>query len=172
MITDAQSHPITPDACTIMPNALDALDRSILRLLRLDGRRPNSEIAEEVGLSPSACLRRIRILEDSGVIRGYTVLTGPKDDDERGVDVVVQVTLDRQTGDFLTRFEQAVRQIPEVRECFLMTGDVDYWLRLRTDSVAAYEAIHGEVLSRLPGVTRINSSFAMRDVMHPRRVRK
>lgn len=166
------SHTIMRDVCNIMPNALDAIDRSILRLLRLNGRRPNSEIAEEVGLSPSACLRRIRMLEDSGVIRGYTVLTGPEDDDERGVDVVVQVTLDRQTGDYLNRFEQAVRQCPEVRECFLMTGDVDYWLRLRTESVAAYEAIHGEVLSRLPGVTRINSSFAMRDAMHPRKARK
>lgn len=156
----------------IMPMAADAVDRAILRLLRLDGRRPNSEIAEEVGLSPSACLRRIRLLEDRGVIRGYTVLTGPDDDDERGVDVVVQVTLDRQTDDYLSRFEHAVRQCPEVRECFLMTGDVDYWLRLRTESVAAYEAIHGEVLSRLPGVTRINSSFAMRDAMRPRRARK
>lgn len=86
--------------------------------------------------------------------------------------MVVQVTLDRQTEDYLSRFEQAVRRCPEIRECFLMTGDVDYWLRVRTESVAAYEAIHGEVLSRLPGVTRINSSFAMRDALRPRRVRR
>lgn len=152
-----------------MPSNTDTIDRSILRLLRLDGRRPNSEIAQEVGLSPSACLRRIRILEDRGVIRGYTAITGPEEDDDRGVDVVVQVTLDRQTEDYLSRFEHAVRQCPEVRECFLMTGNVDYWLRLRTESVAAYEAIHGEVLSRMPGVTRINSSFAMRDALRPRR---
>jgi DNA-binding Lrp family transcriptional regulator len=151
-----------------MPSAIDDIDRAILRVLHSDGRKPNSEIAAEVGLSPSACLRRIKMLEDRGVIRGYTVITGAEDDD-RGVDVVVQVTLDRQTEDYLSRFEHAVRQCPEVRECFLMTGDVDYWLRLRTESVAAYEAIHGEVLSRLPGVTRISSSFAMRDALRPRR---
>jgi DNA-binding Lrp family transcriptional regulator len=149
----------------------DDTDRAILRLLRAEGRKPNAEIAQEVGLSPSACLRRIRIMEDRGVIRGYTVLTAP-DDDDRGVDVVVQVTLDRQTEDYLSRFESAVRQCPEVQECFLMGGDVDYWLRLRTESVAAYEVIHGEVLSRLPGVTRINSSFAMRDALRPRRARR
>lgn len=150
--------------------APDDVDRSILRVLRLDGRRPNAEVAQEVGLSPSACLRRIRIMEDRGVIRGYTVITGPENDDVRGVDVVVQVTLERQTEDYLSRFENAVRQCPEIRECFLMGGDVDYWLRLRTDSVAAYEAIHGEVLSRLPGVTRISSSFAMRDALRPKRI--
>lgn len=152
-----------------MPISLDAVDRAILRVLHSDGRRPNSEIAQEVGLSPSACLRRIKLMEASGVIRGYTVLTGPWEDDERAVDVVVQVRLDRQTEDYLSRFENAVRQCPEVRECFLMTGDVDYWLRLRTESVAAYEAIHGEILSKLPGVTRINSSFAMRDALRPKR---
>jgi DNA-binding Lrp family transcriptional regulator len=158
--------------CIIMSKSLDEIDRAILRELRLDGRRPNAEIAQAVGLSPSACLRRIRLMEDRGVIRGYTVVTGQEEDEEGGVDIIVQVTLERQTQDYLSRFEQAVRQSPEVRECFLMTGGVDYWLRLRTESVAAYEAIHGEVLSRLPGVTRINSSFAMRDALRPRRKRK
>jgi len=152
--------------------APDDLDRAILRVLRTDGRKPNAEIAQEVGLSASACLRRVRIMEERGVIRGYTVVTGPDNDEDRGVDVVVQVTLDRQTEDYLSRFEHAVRQCPEIRECFLMTGDVDYWLRLRTESVAAYEAIHGEVLSRLPGVTRISSSFAMRDALRPARLKR
>ena len=155
-----------------MPSALDDLDRAILRILRMDGRRPNAEIAQAVSLSPSACLRRIRMMERSGVIAGYTVVMGSEDEEERGVDVVVQVTLDRQTEDYLSRFEHAVRQCPEIREGFLMTGDVDYWLRLRVDSVAAYEEIHGEVLSRLPGVTRISSSLAMRDALRPKRSRK
>ncbi|WP_395334647.1 Lrp/AsnC family transcriptional regulator [Novosphingobium sp. BL-8H] len=155
-----------------MPWTPDDVDRAILRVLRLDGRKPNAEVAQEVGLSPSACLRRIRIMEDRGVIRGYTVITGPENDDMRGVDVVVQVTLERQTEDYLSRFENAVRQCPEIRECFLMGGNVDYWLRLRTESVAAYEAIHGEVLSRLPGVTRISSSFAMRDALRPKRINR
>lgn len=152
-----------------MTESLDAVDRSIIRLLRLNARRPNSEIAAEVGLSPSACHRRIRMLEDGGVIRGYTIVTAPIEHEGRAVDVLVQVTLDRQTEDYLARFEHAVRQCPEIRECFLMTGGVDYWLRVQTESVAAYEAIHSEILSRMPGVTRINSSIAMRDALRPRK---
>lgn len=152
-----------------MSSLMDDTDSAILRILRADGRKPNSEVAQAVALSPSACLRRIRMLEERGIIRGYTVVTGSHVEEGRGVDVVVQVTLDRQTEDYLSRFENAVRQCPEIRECFLMTGDVDYWLRVRTESVAAYEVIHGEVLSRLPGVTRINSSIAMRDALRPRR---
>ncbi|WP_313808765.1 Lrp/AsnC family transcriptional regulator [Sphingobium sp.] len=152
-----------------MTESLDATDRSIIRLLRLNARRPNSEIAAEVGLSPSACHRRIRLLEDAGVIRGYTIVTAPIAHEGRAVDVLVQVTLDRQTEDYLARFEHAVRQCPEIRECFLMTGGVDYWLRVQTESVAAYEAIHSEILSRMPGVTRINSSIAMRDALRPRK---
>ncbi|KKW91676.1 Lrp/AsnC family transcriptional regulator [Sphingobium chungbukense] len=155
-----------------MSESLDATDRSIIRLLRLNARRPNSEIAAEVGLSPSACHRRIRLLEDAGVIRGYTIVTAPIEQEGRAVDVLVQVTLDRQTEDYLARFEHAVRQCPEIRECFLMTGGVDYWLRVRTESVTAYEAIHSEILSRMPGVTRINSSIAMRDALGPPRSRR
>lgn len=113
------------------------------------------------------------MLEDAGVIRGYTIVVGSHDAGPPRVDVLVQVTLDRQTGDYLGRFEAAVRQCSEIRECFLMTGSVDYWLRVQTESVAAYEAIHGEILSRLPGVTRISSSIAMRDILrHPRSTRR
>jgi DNA-binding Lrp family transcriptional regulator len=155
-----------------MAEALDAIDRAIIRLLRLNARRPNAEIAAQVGLSPSACHRRIKLLEDAGVIRGYTLITGSAEGNARGVDILVQVTLDRQTEDYLARFEHAVRQCPEIRECFLMTGGVDYWLRVQTDSVAAYEAIHSEILSRMPGVTRINSSIAMRDALRPARARR
>ena len=152
-----------------MTTTLDATDRKILLLLRQNARRTNAAIAAEVELSPSACHRRINLLEKTGVIRGYTVLTGRAANDESGVSVLVQVTLERQTGDYLARFEAAVRKCPEIRECFLMTGAADYWLRVEVASAAAYEAVHEEVLSRLPGVTRIHSSFAMRDVLHPRR---
>lgn len=155
-----------------MAELLDDIDRSIIRLLRLNGRRANSEVAQEIGLSPSACHRRIRLLEDAGVIRGYTIVTAPFEREGRVVDVLVQVTLDRQTEDYLARFEHAVRQCPEIRECFLMTGEVDYWLRVQTESVAAYEAIHSEILSRMPGVTRINSSIAMRDALRPRQSKR
>ncbi|QGP80427.1 Lrp/AsnC family transcriptional regulator [Sphingobium sp. CAP-1] len=151
-----------------MANTIDNMDRAILRLLKLNARRSNADIAEAVGLSPSACHRRIRQLETEGYIRGYTLIAGGRDELPI-VNVLVQVTLDRQTEDFLARFEHAVRQCPEIRECFLMTGAVDYWLRVEADSVDAYERIHGEILSRLPGVTRINSNIAMRDALRPRR---
>ncbi|WP_088182940.1 Lrp/AsnC family transcriptional regulator [Sphingobium sp. Z007] len=151
-----------------MPTSLDQSDRAILRLLTLNARRSNADIAAEIGLSPSACHRRIRQLEAQGYIRGYTLVAGGRDETAT-VNVLVQVTLDRQTEDFLARFENAVRQCPEIRECFLMTGAVDYWLRVEADSVDAYERIHSEILSRMPGVTRINSSIAMRDALRPRR---
>ena len=151
-----------------MAISFDTTDRAILRLLKLNARRSNAEIAAEVGLSASACHRRIRQLQAQGVIRGYTIVAGGRDDSPL-VNVVVQVTLDRQTEDYLARFEHAVRQCPEIRECFLMTGAVDYWLRVEADSVDAYERIHSEILSRLPSVTRINSNIAMRDALRPRR---
>lgn len=146
---------------------LDEIDRRLLRLLRLNGRQPNSDLAGEVGLSPSATLRRVKLLEDQGVIKGYTAIIGGIDEG-RSVDVIVQVTLDRQTEDYLSRFEAAVRKYPEIRECFLMTGVSDYWLRVNVDSAEAYEAVHTEILSRLPGVARIQSSFAMRDALRPK----
>jgi DNA-binding Lrp family transcriptional regulator len=145
---------------------LDQADQHLLRLLRLNARRSNAALAAEVGLSPSACLRRIRLLEDRGVIAGYTAIV-PHADAEAGLTVLVQVTLERQTEDYLQRFEAAVRRYPEIRECFLMTGDADYWLRVSAESAVAYEALHTEVLSRLPGVARIHSSVAMRNALRP-----
>ena len=143
---------------------LDELDHKLIRLLRLNGRRPNSELAAEVGLSASACLRRIRILEDRGVIRGYTaIVDSPGAQD--GMIAIVRLTLEKQTEEYLRRFETAVRDHPEIEECFLMTGDADYVLRVSAPSAAAYEAIHTDILSRLPGVARIHSSFAMRNVL-------
>ncbi|XHR99535.1 AsnC family transcriptional regulator [Sphingomonas sp. DBB INV C78] len=145
--------------------SLDAIDRNIIRLLRLNGRMPNSELAQQVGLSPSACLRRINNLEASGVIRGYTAIVAGAADE--GIIAIVRITLERQTEAYLNRFEAAVRSHPEIQECFLMTGDADYILRASAPSAAAYEAIHKEILSRLPGVVRIHSSIAMRNVLHP-----
>ncbi|CAA9210499.1 MAG: Transcriptional regulator, AsnC family [uncultured Craurococcus sp.] len=143
---------------------LDETDRAILRLLRADGRMSNADLAEAVGLSASACLRRVRLLEHRGIIRGYTALieeAAPRD----LVVVIVQITLDRQTDDHLKRFEEAVRRCPEVRECYLMTGIADYLLRVEARDAADYERIHKEALSRMPGVARIQSSFAIRTVI-------
>lgn len=143
---------------------LDAIDRRILGALRRDGRMPNNALAKQVGLSPSACLRRVRILEETKVIRGYTALVaeGAAQD---GVVAIVRITLEVQTEELLNRFEAAVRQHPEIVECFLMTGDADYLIRVVARSTADYEAIHKGILMRLPGVTRIHSSFAIRSVL-------
>jgi len=146
---------------------LDSIDRNIIRALRRDGRISNLHLAAEVGLSPSACLRRVQILENSGVIRGYTALIGTGSDEECLV-AIIQITLERQTEEYLNRFEAHVRRHPEIKECYLMAGEVDYWLRAEAENIAAYEIIHKEILSRLPGVMRISSSFSIRSILSQR----
>lgn len=148
-------------------SGLDNLDRNILRLLRVDARMSNAKLATEVGLSPSACLRRIRIMEKTGVIRGYTALIDTVNA-ETMIAVIISITLERQTEDYLDRFEAAVRKYPEVRECYLMTGGADYMLRVDVANGGEFERIHKEVLSKLPGVLRIHSSFSIRNVLGPR----
>jgi DNA-binding Lrp family transcriptional regulator len=142
----------------------DPLDERILSRLREDGRITNAALAAAVGLSPSACLRRVKRLEASGVIRGYTVLLNEPAAAGRTI-VLVQISLERQSDDYLRRFEEAVRRVPEVRDCLLMAGDPDYVLRVETGSPADYERLHKERLSRLPGVARLRSSFAIRAVI-------
>ncbi|QRG06657.1 Lrp/AsnC family transcriptional regulator [Xanthobacter dioxanivorans] len=146
---------------------LDDIDAHIVRLLRADGRMSNADLAEAVGLSASACLRRVRLLERGGVIRGYTAIVETPGPAERLV-VLTQITLDRQTEEFLNRFEAAVRRCPEIIDCYLMTGLSDYVLKIEVRNAAEYERLHKEVLSRLPGVARIQSSFAIRTVVSGR----
>lgn len=142
-------------------HALDEIDRRILTRLRLDARVTNSALAAAVGLSPSACLRRVRMLERSGTIRGYTaIIAGALP--EEGTIAIVQVELERQTEEYLARFESALRGHPEVRDWYLMTGAGDYILHVRIGGIDEYGVFHRDVLSRLPGVSRITSSFAMR----------
>lgn len=143
---------------------LDAMDRRILAVLQTDGRITNQELSERVGLSPSACLRRVQILEREGVIVGYaarvsSVALG------YGTTVVVQITLERQTEDYLEQFEAAIRENPQVMEAYLMSGSADYLLRLLVKDAADYERMHKEVLSKLPGVSRIQSNFALRTIV-------
>ena len=145
---------------------MDRMDQAILSQLRRDGRMSNASLADAVGLSPSACLRRMRELESSGVIRGYTAIIDEPAAGEAIV-AIVQITLERQTDDVLRRFEHALRGCAEVRECYLMAGMTDYLVRVEAASVADYERLHTEVLSRLPSVTRIQSSFAIRNVLRP-----
>jgi DNA-binding Lrp family transcriptional regulator len=145
-------------------HALDEIDLAMLRHLREDARITNAALAAAVGLSPSACLRRLRLMETRGVIRGYTVVL--EEQAQPGhVTVIVQITLDRQTDQHLKRFETAVRRCPEVRQCFLMTGIADYLLHVEARDAADYERIHKEQLGRMPGVARIQSSFAIRAVI-------
>ena len=146
-----------------MPS-LDAIDRNIIRLLRLNARTSNAKLAEDVGLSPSACMRRIRIMEEAGIIRGYTALVDTSNV-ESSIAVIINITLERQTEEHLDRFEAAVRKHPEIRECFLMTGGSDYLLRVEVANAGDFERIHKEILSTLPGVLRIHSSFSIRNVL-------
>ncbi|MEK1873551.1 MAG: Lrp/AsnC family transcriptional regulator [Rhizobium altiplani] len=145
---------------------IDALDRKIIRQLRLNSRMSNVELGKEVGLSASACLRRIGLMEKAGIIRGYTAIVDVMG--EEAIAVIIQITLERQTEEYLNRFEAAVRKYPEIRECFLMTGGSDYMLRVDVESAGAFERIHKEILSALPGVLRINSSFSIRNVLSTR----
>jgi Lrp/AsnC family transcriptional regulator, leucine-responsive regulatory protein len=146
---------------------LDRFDRAILQALQLDGRIANSCLAERVHLSESACLRRVRALEQSGLIEGYTAILNQQ---KAGcpVNVFVSITLDRQDEPDLRKFEDAVRRIPEVMECYLMTGDYDYVIRVVVADTADFERVHSKHLTRLPGVARVHSSFALRTVQKAR----
>lgn len=143
---------------------IDRIDRALIRALRRDGRISNVALAAEVGLSPSACLRRVRALERAGVIRGYTALVAQPLTDT-GHLMIVRVRLMRQTEDMLRAFEAEILKHPEIRQCYLMSGEEDYLLHVLADGPGDYERIHKEILSRLPGVSRINSGFAIRKVL-------
>lgn len=145
---------------------LDDVDRKIVQKLRADGRISNADLADQVGLSASACLRRVRQLETRGVIRGYTAILGVEE--EEGIVAFVQITLEKQTDEQMRRFEDAVRHYPEIRDCYLMAGMADYVVRAVAPTMAAYEVLHKDVLSRLPGVSRIQSSLAIRNVLKAR----
>ncbi len=147
-----------------MPNIdLDAIDRKILKELQRNARISNVELADAVGLSPSPCLRRVRQLEDAGVIDRYVALVAPQ---SLGltVNVFVQVSLERQVDEYLERFEAAVKEWPEVMECYLMTGDADYHLRIVMPDLATFETFLKEKLTRIEGISNIRSSFALKPV--------
>jgi len=144
---------------------MDAIDRSILSQLQRDARLPNVALAEKVGLSPSACSRRVDALESNGVVEGYharlssSALGHP-------IVVLVYITLDGQSEDQLSKFETAVKACPNVLVCYLMSGESDYLLRVAARDVADFERIHKQWLSKLPGVARMTSSFALREVIN------
>ncbi len=142
---------------------LDRTDRTILAELQRDGRLSNRELAEKVHLSESACLRRVRALEEAGVIDRYAALVSQSRLGLPG-NVFVSITLNRQEQADLAAFEEAVKRVPEVMECYLMTGAQDYLLRVVVSDPADFERLHSQHLTRLPGVARVQSSFALRTV--------
>lgn len=144
---------------------LDSIDIKILACLQDDARLPNLALAERVALSPSPCSRRVRMLEAAGVIRKYVTLVDPTAVD-LPVSVFVSVTLDRQIEARLEEFEAAILTRPEVMECYLMTGEFDYLLRIVMPDLAAYERFLKDHLTRIPGIASIKSSFALKQVQY------
>ena len=144
---------------------LDTIDWKILGLLQADARISNVELAAKVGLSPSPCLNRVRALEKSGHISRYVTLLDPLQVGLK-VSVFIQVTLEKQIEPALETFERAIRDRPEVMECYLMTGDADYLLRVVVPDLQALEHFILNFLSRVPGVGNIKSSFALKQVKY------
>jgi len=138
---------------------VDEKDRHILRELQKDGRLSNAELAERVSLSPSPCLRRLRNLEQSGVIEGYTAIVNQK---VYGlpVTVFIQIRLEHHSTEAAQVFEKRIQAIDEITECHLMTGDTDYLLRVVVESLEAYEAFIRARLHPIPSIASINTSFA------------
>lgn len=143
---------------------LDTVDISILRVLQKEGRITNAELAERVGLSASACSRRLDILEKSGVISGYHARLSHKALDYKMM-VIVHISLSGQFAKTLSEFEAAVKRCPNVLVCYLMSGEYDYILRVAAKDLEDYERIHRDWLSALPHVVKINSSFALREII-------
>lgn len=146
-----------------MLEELDATDQQILQILQVDARITNAALAEQVHLSPSACLRRVRRLEEVGVLTGYVALVDRKLIG-RATSVFVEIALTSQDEDHLDAFEEAVVEVDEILSCHLMAGDSDYLLHVAATDVADYERIHKAYLSRLPHVAQLRSSFALRTV--------
>ena len=142
---------------------IDKFDKLILEALQENGRMSNVQLANRVNLSESACLRRVRALEESGMISRYAAILSQNEAGLPG-NVFVQIGLHREVESELAAFEDAVRDIPEVMECYLMSGEFDYLLRVVVADMADFERIHKTELTRLPGVARVNSSFGIRTV--------
>lgn len=144
---------------------LDAIDLKILMHLQEDARITNVALAEAVHLSPAPCLRRVRELEEAGVIQRYVTLMDPENLG-MNVSVFIQVSLEKQIESGLRTFEETVLKIPEVMECYLMTGDSDYLLRVVAPDLKALQVFITDRLARIPGVSNIRSSMALKQVKY------
>jgi Lrp/AsnC family leucine-responsive transcriptional regulator len=144
---------------------LDNFDRRILGLLQREGRISNQELAERIGLSPSPCLRRVRALEEAGLIMGYRAVLDPA---KLGLTLLalIHISMDRHTPERFANFEQRVAELPEVLECLLITGqDADYQLKVIVRDMEAYQVLLLNKITRIEGVSGVHSSFVMRRVV-------
>ena len=144
---------------------LDRYDRQILELLQQDGRISNQDLADKIGLSPSPCLRRVRALEEAGLIAGYRAVLDAK---ALGLALMalIQISMDQHTPERFDDFEAAVREIPEVLECLLITGQAaDYQLKVVVKDMDAYQELLLNRITRIRGVTGVHSSFVLRRVV-------
>ena len=144
---------------------LDRYDRQILQVLQEDGRISNQELADRIGLSPSPCLRRVRALEESGIVTGYRALLNAK---SLGYTLMalIYISMDAHTPERFENFDQAVRQIPEVLECLLITGqDADYQIKVIVKDMDAFQELLLNRITRIQGVTGVHSSFVLRRVI-------
>ncbi|MBN9428645.1 MAG: Lrp/AsnC family transcriptional regulator [Burkholderiales bacterium] len=152
-------------AAELASHGLDAIDLRILDALQQDGRLTNVDLARRVNLSPSPCLARVKALEERGLIAGYVALCDPL---ALGlsVNVFISVSLERQRKDALDTFERRAAEHPEVMECYLMTGDSDYLLRVVVPDMQSLERFIVDHLAKIPGVANIRSSFALKQVRY------
>jgi Lrp/AsnC family leucine-responsive transcriptional regulator len=144
---------------------LDRYDQQILEILQTDGRINNQDLADRIGLSPSPCLRRVRALEESGLIVGYRALLDAK---KLGLSLmaIVHISMDRHTPERFANFEASVAVLPEVLECLLITGqDADYQIKVAVRDMDHYQALLLNKLTRIEGVTGVHSSFVLRRVV-------
>jgi Lrp/AsnC family leucine-responsive transcriptional regulator len=148
-----------------MQHRLDDIDRKILALLQQDGRMSLADLADKVGLSPSPCLRRVRIMEKAGIIARYVAVLNQQSVG-LPVSVFISIKLESQREDALIKFGKAIARWPEVLECYLMTGPRDYLLRVVVADLAAYEQFLKQKLTRLDGIASIESSFALEQVKY------
>jgi len=145
---------------------LDRYDRRILEILQEDGRLSNQELADRIGLSASPCLRRVRALEESGLIVGYRALLDAK---QLGLTlmVLIHISMDRHTPERFANFETRISEFPEVLECLLIAGqDADYQLKVIVQDMEAYQELLLNKITRIDGVTGVHSSFVMRRVLN------
>ncbi len=142
---------------------LDRIDKHIIMLLQKDGRMTYAELARQVGLSTTPCLERVKKLEKEGVIKGYTALVDP-DYLKASLVVFINIRLARQSQDIFERFKEAAENLPEIQECYLVSGGFDYLLKTRVRDMPAYRKFYGNTLLTLPGVVESNSYVVMEEI--------